>query len=77
MNVQCKRGRPTKGLEAKSERYGLRLTPTRRQQLEELSTLYRCSIAEVIEASVTLFEYKTKVGLGKKEEDIVAKVLGC
>lgn len=60
--TQPKRGRPTQGTEAKSIRYGLRLTPTRKQQLEKLSTTYQCSIAEVIDLAIDLLDEQTNEG---------------
>lgn len=62
MNTQPKRGRPTQGTEAKSARYGLRLTPARKQQLVELSTLYGCSISEIIDLAIELLEEQTNEG---------------
>lgn len=61
-DTQHRRGRPTQGTEAKSIRYGLRLTPARKQQLEELSTLYGCSIAEVIDLAIDLLQEQTNEG---------------
>lgn len=62
IDTQRRRGRPTQGTEAKSERYGLRLTPTRKQQLAKLSTIYGCSIADVIDLAVDLLQEQTNEG---------------
>lgn len=54
-DTQPKRGRPTQGTEAKSKRYGLRLTPTTKQQLEELAKYHKCSKSEFMNLAIGYF----------------------